>query len=41
MILCLGEGLVDLICERPVYELRRSELAPEFVRAILARVPVP
>jgi MoxR-like ATPase len=35
------ETVAHRVFFRPVYELRRAELAPEFVRAILARVPVP
>jgi len=35
------ETVAHRIYFRPVYELRRSELAPALVRAILARVPVP
>jgi MoxR-like ATPase len=35
------ETVAHRIYFRPMYELRRAELAPALVRAILARVPVP
>jgi MoxR-like ATPase len=35
------EAAAHRIFFKPVYELRRSEIAPALVRAILARVPVP
>jgi len=35
------ETVAHRVFFRPVYELRRAELAPEFLRAVLARVPVP
>jgi MoxR-like ATPase len=35
------ETVAHRIYFRPMYELRRGELAPALVRAILARVPVP